>query len=78
MDFQGHQIFPPFHVKEHVQMANPGAFKCSLSTEFEDVISCHRNENESTSTTEGTLKKRALACYRLTANDMISLFSVTL
>ncbi|KAI9282104.1 chromatin assembly factor 1 subunit A-domain-containing protein [Umbelopsis sp. AD052] len=47
MDFQGHQIFPPFHVKEHVQMAEPGAFKCSLSTDFGDIISGHRNETKS-------------------------------
>lgn len=59
MDFQGHQIFPPFHVKEYVQMAEPRAFKCSLSTEFEDFISCQRMENNGKSTPEGNLKKGA-------------------
>ncbi|CAO3662502.1 unnamed protein product [Umbelopsis ramanniana] len=57
MDSQGHQIFPPFHVKEYVQMAEPGAFKCSLSPDFEDVISCHRMENDSKSTTEAFLNE---------------------
>jgi hypothetical protein len=31
-------VFPPFHVKEHVQMANTAAFSCSLTENFEEVI----------------------------------------
>ncbi|KAG2184909.1 hypothetical protein INT43_000822 [Umbelopsis isabellina] len=32
------QIFPPFHVKEYVQMASPAAFSCTLSDNFEEII----------------------------------------
>jgi hypothetical protein len=72
MDSQGHQIFPPFHVKEYVQMAEPGAFKCSLSTDFEDVISCQRMENDSKRTTEGKWKKGERPYDWFRANVIVS------
>ncbi|CAM0142364.1 hypothetical protein VKS41_002145 [Umbelopsis sp. WA50703] len=38
IESQAQQVFPPFHVKEHVQMANTAAFSCSLAENFEEVI----------------------------------------
>jgi hypothetical protein len=54
-DSQGHQIFPPFHVKEFVQMANPTAFRCSLSEYFENIIGYNQNDKDSKGTPDGKL-----------------------
>ncbi|KAH8550494.1 hypothetical protein BGW37DRAFT_66327 [Umbelopsis sp. PMI_123] len=61
-DSQGHQIFPPFHVKEFVQMANPTAFRCSLSEYFENIIGYNQNDKDSKGTPDELLNefKRSL------------------
>ncbi|KAJ2957218.1 hypothetical protein NQZ79_g7036 [Umbelopsis isabellina] len=57
------QIFPPFHVKEHVQMASPAAFSCSLTDDFEEIIrSDHPFEGQNITPT--ALLKEFQQCFR--------------
>jgi hypothetical protein len=47
------QVFPRFHVKEHVQMANPSAFRCTLSENFESIINGASSNTANNKTAEG-------------------------
>ncbi|CAO3673860.1 unnamed protein product [Umbelopsis vinacea] len=46
------QVFPRFHVKEHVQMANSSAFRCTLSENFESIINSASSNTANNKTAE--------------------------